>query len=135
MIYNQWVKFNIYSKFCNIQIKHVVLKLGKFHEDGNRDKEISKFDIDNMIIKEENTGAICACSRDDGEGIIEGYFEIYDADNNRVITEIYWECPNHKRENSFIITEPPEDYIICEHGANLYKGSLGNVYIKITKLK
>lgn len=135
MIYNQWVKFNISTKFCNIQIKHVVLKLGKFHEEGNIDKEINKVEIDDMIIHEDSTGVICACGRDDGEGVTEGYFEIYDVDNNRLITEIYWDCPNYKRENLFIITEPPKDYIICEHGANLNKGSLGNISIKITKLE
>lgn len=135
MPYNQWVKFNICPKFCDIQIKSVVLKLGKFHEDGNKDKEINKVEIDDMIINAGSTGIICSCGREADEGVTEGYFEIYDVNTNKVITEIYWECPGDKRENSFLFTEPPEEYLICEYGANLYKGALGNISIKITKLK
>ena len=133
MAYAQWVSITIVAgKDLTLKIKNANLKWGKFHETGNKEKELSVDEINQFTINPKQYAIINSCGREHAGSGTEGEFDIYDGDVK--IGNYYWECPWGKKTNTSRWTPHTlEGYLTSVTGGNLDSGALGNVTIKCVK--
>ena len=131
MAYDQWVTITVVAKNCNLSIKNATLAWGKFHQCGNKDKEIPSSEINTIVIPAGNSATICACGRSDAASGTEGHIDIYDSETR--IGNYYWDCPwGSKPYTSTWSPASSDGYIAQCTGGNLDLG-LGNITITIAK--
>ncbi|KAF7952371.1 uncharacterized protein EAE97_001868 [Botrytis byssoidea] len=113
-----------------LEIKNAELKEGKFHEDGNKDVEISAADISKKIATPHTAIDICASASSAGKGL-EGSIELYDSGTK--ICKFTWKDPasgdNDFRVSDFQLGGP---YLAIPQGWNR-SGSLGRVTVDVMK--
>ncbi|MGL5699337.1 MAG: aegerolysin family protein, partial [Kluyvera sp.] len=108
---------------------------GKFYKQGNKGQELSKNDINNLVINRTTTSdeaSICSCGRSDAAMGTEGSFVLYDGAEK--IGRFYWDCPWGKKTNKKEFTSASDKYIVQTEGGNVDSGALGNITLKIAKI-
>jgi Aegerolysin len=115
----------------SLRVKNAKLSYGKFHEKGNKEKDVPASTINNIIISSKGEAVISSCGRSDSPSGTEGSFEIWDGDIK--VGLYYWDCPWASKINKSAWTTDNEAYLGECTGANLYAGALGNVTIRIIK--
>lgn len=131
MSYAQWIRMEIQSENLELKMSNLVKGWGKFHADGNKDKEIDKSDVlgDGKIPSGESK-VISACGRESASSGTDGSFELYDGPTK--IGKYYWSCPWGSKPNESTWTagdEAGNKYKVTITGANLDSGAIGNVSI------
>ncbi|KAF8687636.1 hypothetical protein AX14_003645, partial [Amanita brunnescens Koide BX004] len=102
--YAQWVVITLNNSSTKaVVVKNVGLSWGKFHEEGNKDKEIPVSDIENTEIPPGGEFRINSCGRENASSGTEGEFDIYEVDSNKV-RHFYWDCPWGSSTNTWTIT-------------------------------
>jgi len=133
MAHAQWVSITITSEGTTFSIRNAELIQGKFHETGNKDQEISSFEIDNITIESDQSAVINSCGRSESQSGTEGRFDIFDGEVK--VGEYYWECPWGSKTNTSTWTPYESDNYSTEvTGGDLDSGALGNITIKCVKL-
>lgn len=135
MAYAQWVTITLNPIKFNLTIKNVSLKWGKFYKTNDKDIEISKDEIENVLVKSKAGFTINSCGRSDAASGTEGSFDIYDGDT--LIGNYYWDCPWGQKGNisswTSADTSCSSNYITEVSGGNVCSGALGNITIKCVK--
>ncbi|KAI9647791.1 hypothetical protein NHQ30_004179 [Ciborinia camelliae] len=115
-----------------IKIQGATLKHGKFHDNGNKDNEISSEEINRIIVPPNSAIDISSCGRSNALYGTEGSISLYEGETK--ICKLYWSDP-YRGDNDF----QPQDYIIGGTYAvvvgpwNRSGGSLGTVTVEILK--
>lgn len=113
--YKQWAEFFINPKIGkSVQIKNVVLPWGKFYRPGDKNIEINKSNIEDLIIPISPTysnGYIATCGRSNSPSGTEGSFDIYLTETNEKLFSLYWDCP-FSGSNKLTITKHQSKYSI-----------------------
>ncbi|KAK7052820.1 Aegerolysin Aa-Pri1 [Paramarasmius palmivorus] len=111
-----------------MKVKNVSLSWGKFHADGNKDKEISKDEIEGKVIGPDEKFQINSSGRSDASSGTEGSFDLVDVnDNNKTIRHFYWDCPWGSKVNTWTVNGSNSKWMVEHQGANLYGGAIGTV--------
>lgn len=131
MAYAQWVSIKVSAKLCDLTIKNVVQEWGKFYK-GEKDNEVDPKNINNTMIKNENSYVISACGRENSPSGTEGSFDLYDGETH--IGSYLWDCPWGSKTNTSTWNSDNSNYVTQVTGANLDSGALGNVNITVVKI-
>lgn len=133
MAYAQWIEVKIVSENMTLKVKNANLNWGKFYEYGNKDKEISKDDINKIEVASGKSAWICSCGRSDASSGTEGSFELYDGDTK--IGKFNWDCPWGKKSNTFDWNQDASKdiYFTEREGGNKDSGAIGTVTITCIK--
>lgn len=135
MAYAQWVTITLQPLNFALSLANVQLKWGKFHEYGNKDKEISINQIKNIIVRPGERAIISSCGREHDPSGTEGSFDIMNYDLKVKVGNYYWDCPwGSKKNTSTWSPNLQVNYLTEVAGANLDSGALGNVTIKSLNL-
>lgn len=135
MAYAQWIEVKVASENMTLKVKNASLDWGKFYESGNKDKEISKDDINKIEVASGKSAMICSCGRSDASSGTVGSFDLYDGDTK--IGKFNWNCPWGKKDNTFEWKQEDATksaYNTSREGGNTSSGAIGNVTITCIKL-
>lgn len=132
MAYAQWAMFDINVKGFKVIIKNAKLKWGKFHELGNKDKEVKIDEINGKVLDYNTTDKeriISTCGRSDAASGTEGTFEIYlyDEITKKEVTklsEVTWDCPWGSKTNTFDCSNENNNYMVSHSQYCPYGGAL-----------
>lgn len=138
MGYSQFVTLRLRSENLTLGIREAKLEHGKFYETGDKDKELDPSAIKAIRI---NTGAwhnVNACGKDSAAVGTEGFIELVDTDNDRVLGKYRWDCPYWSSANTSAFEWADERltahyYFKLEPG-NVDSGPIGNAYLVLVKL-
>ncbi|WP_281233264.1 aegerolysin family protein [Flavobacterium gelatinilyticum] len=134
MAYAQWIEVKIVSENMTLKVQNAKLSWGKFYEYGNKDKELSTSEINNITVDSGTSTRICSCGRSDASSGTEGSFDLYDGDTK--IGSFNWDCPWGKKKNSFNWSQSAskDSYSTDREGGNTDSGAIGNVTITCVKI-
>ncbi|KAH7919329.1 Asp-hemolysin [Leucogyrophana mollusca] len=128
--YAQWVVLEITNSLGSpIKIQNAHLSWGKFHENGNKDVEISPEEIDKIVIPGGSEHSVSSCGRLSSPSGTEGTIDLYD-DTTKVAT-LYWDCPWGSPTNNFEVQDVNQGYSVTNGPWNKSGGALGNIAIKV----
>lgn len=100
MGYNQYVNIRLRAENLKIGIKTAKITSGKFYKTDKKDDEISSSDIELITIESGSSNMINACGRYAARKGTEGYLEIMDIENERILGKYSWDCPFWSSENT-----------------------------------
>lgn len=112
MGYDLWIRIRIKPFDCDLLIKNAHLNWGKFHIDGDKDKEIQISEINKITINRDKTAYICSCGRSCAPSGTEGGFDIYDKNRGEHIATFYWDCPRLENNSTTLSIENSRDYTV-----------------------
>ncbi|KAH7904183.1 Aegerolysin family protein [Hygrophoropsis aurantiaca] len=130
--YAQWVILDITNSFSSrpLKIQNASLSWGKFYQNGNKDVELSKDTINQIVIPAGSERSISSCGRENASSGTEGTIDLYD-DTTKVCT-LYWNCPWGSPTNNFEVRDVNKagGYIVSNGPWNVSGGALGNIRIE-----
>jgi hypothetical protein len=132
--YAQWVRMEIHAENTNLKVQNLVKGWGKFHVDGDKNREISPTDVNNRTILSGESYVISACGRSGAGSGTDGNFDLFDGEVK--VGNYHWSCPwgSKPNESTWTPAETAGDaYEVTVKGANLDSGALGNITIVCTK--
>jgi hypothetical protein len=91
MAYSQWIKVTIESRNLNIGVQNAYLGWGKFHAEGNKDREISNQEITSIVVHDGESKTISSCGRENASNGTAGRFDLYDGGTK--IGTFSWDNP------------------------------------------
>lgn len=129
--YAQWIEITVFVVNGDFEIKGAHLDWGKFHEPGNKNKEIYASQINGTIIKDEDSYTIASCGRENASSGTEGRFSLYDGDTE--VFEYYWDCPWSGSNSDRLDVKDKEKYAVNKKGGGSTSGASGNIFITVVK--
>lgn len=115
----------------DFEIKGAHLDWGKFHEPGDKNKEIYASQINGTIIKDEDSYTIASCGRENASSGTEGRFSLYDGDTE--VFQYYWDCPWSGSNSDRLDVKDKEKYAVNKKGGGSTSGASGNIFITVVK--
>ncbi|KAB2573789.1 hypothetical protein BFW01_g1210 [Lasiodiplodia theobromae] len=137
MTYAQWVILRIINRLQikRISVKNARLDWGKFHQNGNKDEEITPAAVNAVTVGAGQTTDVSSCGRSDAPSGTEGTLDLYDGDTK--ICTLYWNCPWGAKYTDFRIQDGNWDsYTLSAGGpkSNIgWSGALGEIEVEISK--
>lgn len=141
MGYNQYVNIRLRAENLTLGIKTAKIFSGKFYKSGNKDDDISSSDIELITTESGSLNMINACGRYAAMKGTEGYLEIIDIENERVLGKYSWDCPYWSSANKSKWEDHKEDkdgdlqarYTIKLYGGKAKGDPIGEVTLIIIK--
>jgi hypothetical protein len=129
--YAQWIEITVFVVNGDFEIKGAHLDWGKFHDPGNKNKEIYASQINGTIIKDEDSYTIASCGRENASSGTEGRFSLYDGDTE--VFKYYWDCPWSGSNSDRLDVKDKEKYAVNKKGGGSTSGASGNIFITVVK--
>jgi hypothetical protein len=134
MGYGQWVEVRIQAEGVNIKIQHAGVSSGKFHRAGNKDSDMSRDEVNGIVIPSGKEGIVASCGKSNAWAGTQGGFDLWDKDKNIKIALFRWDCPWSSGSNTFDVVDKDSNYDTRYSGGNMKDGAIGNVTITCVKL-
>lgn len=131
--YAQWVVINIKNEMSDndVSIRNATAIWGKFHANGNKDREIPAEDINKIEIAPKSAEKISACGRENSPSGTEGTIDLYNGSTK--IAQLYWNCPWGSSTNNFEVRGKDDGYVVGHSGGSP-TGALGNIEVQVIKI-
>lgn len=141
MGYDQYVQIRLRAENFKLEIQEAKLACGKFYATSNKDKEIASSEIKKISVDTGQKAEINACGRYAARKGTEGYIQIMDSENERVLGKYKWDCPYWASKNSskweidpgFLEKEFKENYQVKFIPGKAKGGPIGDVTLLIIK--
>lgn len=109
---------------------------GKFHQNGNKDADITPEAVNAVTVAAGKTTDISSCGKSDAASGTEGTLDLYDGDTK--ICTIYWNSPWGSKTNDFWISgrNTADGYSVSYGGPKFNPhgpGPLGEAEVEISK--
>ncbi|KAH7907064.1 putative Asp-hemolysin precursor [Hygrophoropsis aurantiaca] len=131
--FSQWVVLQITNSLRSrpLKIQNAKLIWGKFHQNGDRDVELSPEEIDKIVILVGSEQSVSSSARETSPNGTEGTIDLYD-DITKVCT-LYWNCPWNAVGNNFEVRDvnKPGGYIVSNGPWDPTGGPLGRISIEV----
>ena len=127
--YGQWISVRVQNRVPGhtLTVRNGFLKWGKWY--GSSKDQTVGAPLGNINYFSEMT--INSCGRDSSWTGTEGFFDIYDQNNNYV-AQVTWDCPWSSSPNKYSVQKISNRLTISTNTNNLNSGPIGQRIITIT---
>ncbi|KAA8641299.1 hypothetical protein EYZ11_002432 [Aspergillus tanneri] len=105
---------------------------GKFHEAGDKEKEIPPRDLNDTEIKSNDEFTVNFCGRDSEPTDTKGTLDLTDLDDDCIAT-LSWKVPFWSKTNTFQVQNIRSGYTVTADGYNRTGSGLGTAVVKVVK--